>query len=157
MKLFQHPSDSAPLGTLLREARIARRFSLEQAAHEARISKEEIQALEEDSPLDPRRARIQAVSYARTLGLDPAELHDFLPPLPEVTAYHRKFFMNATRPPKPPRHPTVAMLAPMGKFTLALILMTSLLGTWGLVHQIARVRIIPGLTSNTPSSETSLR
>lgn len=67
MKLFQNIPDAKPLGPVLREARDAFSLSLEDVARVTHLTLEEIQALEEDRPLDPRRARIQAVAYLRFL------------------------------------------------------------------------------------------
>jgi cytoskeletal protein RodZ len=157
MKLFKHIPDAVPLGPLLREARIARGLSVEQAARATRLPLHDLQALEGDHPLDPGRARIQAVSYARFLGLDPAGLRDSLPALPALAPQHQQFLSNVSVKPQLRSRSSLEMLAPMGRFALSLLLITSLLGVWGLVHQISRVRPIPGITSNMPVSDLIFR
>jgi cytoskeletal protein RodZ len=157
MKLFHHAPDIQPLGAILREARESRSLSMEQAAQNARLTQAEVQGLESDRPIDPRRSRIQAVSYARMLGLDPSAFRESLPPLPTLNHGPQHFISNVSRQPRRRNYSPLEVLAPMGKFVLTLIVITIVLGAWGLVHQISRVRPIPGLTSNTSFSDLFIR
>jgi len=157
MKLFHHAPEVPPLGPILRGARESRGLSLEQAAQNARLCHAEIQGLESDAPTDPRRARIQAVSYARILGLDPSVIRDSLPPLPALNHDYQLYISKVSRQPKRRHYSPLEVLAPMGKFVLTLIVIAMVLGVWGLVHQISRVRPIPGLTSNTSFSDLFIR
>ena len=146
MKLFQPKSAAVPLGPLLREAREARKQSLEEASSGARLSVAEIEALENDQPLDPRRARIQAVSYLRSLGLHPSDFHDSLPPLPDLLGSRHRVVSRGENPFLRGSESLLAMLAPMGKLALILVLLVALLGSWGMVRQLSRVRSLPWVT-----------
>ena len=155
MKLFQNIPDAKPLGPVLREARDAFSLSLEDVARVTHLTLEEIQALEEDRPLDPRRARIQAVAYLRFLQMNPTDFKDSLPPLPEFRPRHQQFLSNASKPVKARMHSPLEILAPMGRFAVVLIITVTLLGTWGLMRQLSRVRSMPWISSTYPTPSTS--
>ena len=147
MKLFQPKPDSAPLGPLLRSAREARHLSLEEASRSSHLSLKEIEALENDTPLDLRYARIQSISYLRFLGLNPTELKDSLPALPELRTSGSRGVVRGENPLWQALESLLAMLAPMGKIALALVLLVALLGSWGMVRQLSRVRSMPWVSS----------
>ncbi len=147
MKLFQPATIAPPLGPLLREAREASAFSLEDVAKATHLSCEEIEALEADRPLDSRRARIQVVSYLRFLQLNPTDFKDSLPSLPQLRTGNQSFLANATKRIKPPTKSPLEMLAPMGRLALTLLITITLFGAWGLMRQLSRVRSMPWVFS----------
>ncbi len=147
MKLFQSKSEIVPLGPLLREAREARRLSIEEAALASHLSLQEIEEMENNTPLSSRLARIQTVSYLRFLGMNPTEFKDSLPPLPELTASGQKVVVRGENPLWQAVESLLAMLAPMGKLALFLVLLVALLGSWGMVRQLSRVRSMPWVSS----------
>lgn len=147
MKLFQPAPVAPPLGPILREAREVFLLSLEDVAGATHLSFEEIEALEEDRPLDPRRARIQAVSYLRFLQLNPTDFKDSLPPLPQLRTGSQSFLSNATKRVKPSTKSPLEMLAPMGRLALTLVITITLFGAWGLMRQLSRVRSMPWVSS----------
>jgi len=148
MKIFQNKPDSPQLGPLLREARLARKVSLAEAAASTHLSEELIESLEEGGCIDPRRARLHAVTYARFLGLDLGTIRPLLPPLPELTTKHQLFLSNAMSAPKVREKPFLEMLAPMGKLALYLMITVTLLGLWGMIRQLSRVRSVPWVTTS---------
>jgi len=147
MKFFQSKPDAEPLGPLLRTAREARQLSLEEASRSSHLSLKEIEALENDTSLDFRYARIQAISYLRFLGLNPTEFKDSLPALPELRTSGHLLVVRGENPLWHAIESLLAMLAPMGKIALALVLLVALLGSWGMVRQLSRVRSVPWVSS----------
>jgi transcriptional regulator with XRE-family HTH domain len=147
MKFFQSKPDAEPLGPLLRTAREARQLSLEEASRSSHLSLKEIEALENDTSLDFRYARIQAISYLRFLGLNPTEFKDSLPALPELRTSGHLLVVRGENPLWQAIESLLAMLAPMGKIALALVLLVALLGSWGMVRQLSRVRSVPWVSS----------
>ena len=80
--MFFHPTSSArSLGPLLREAREGQGLSLGEASRMTMLSQQEIELMEDGGSMNPDVARIHAVTYARSLGLDPLEIQDALPSL----------------------------------------------------------------------------
>ena len=157
MKLFQQKPDAAPLGPLLRQARMDRKLSLEEAAHAAHLSEQEIEGLENDQPLDARRARIQTVSYMRFLGMNPTEFKDSPPDLPDLMTSPRRAIVRGENPLWQGVESLLAMLAPMGKLALSLLLLVALLTSWGMVRQLSRVRSMPWVSSTYFVPDTSTR
>ena len=157
MKLFQNKSDASPLGPLLRQARMERKLSLEETARITHLSEKEIEALENDQPLDSRRARIQTVSYLRFLGMNPMEFKDSLPDLPDLMTSPRRVVVRGENPLWQGAESLLAMLAPMGKLALILVITISLLGSWGMVRQLSRVRSVPWVSSTYFVPDTSTR
>ncbi len=155
--MFFQEAKAPPLGPILRSARDLRGISLGDASHEMRLSTEELASLEEDRPLDPRLARLHAVTYARFLGLDTAGIRQSLPPLPDLAPKNQNFLANAFRQPRTPRRSLWEALAPMGKIALYFLVTVTLLSTWGMVRQLSRVRSIPWITTNTPPTSFSVR
>lgn len=152
MKFFQQTLLPDPLGPILAKARKSRRLSLAQAARGAGISQEEAAALEEDRIHDPGMARLHAFSYARSLGLDPAEIRTSLPPPPELIRKETGYLSNMARPKekKIPFDPVLIgrILAPFGKTVVVLLLLATFFTTWGMMRQLSRVRSIPWITSS---------
>jgi transcriptional regulator with XRE-family HTH domain len=157
MKFFQTTFLHEPLGHQLREARISRKLTIEKVSSTLHLSSEEIEGLEKDSPLDPRRARIQAISYLRFLGLDPSEFKDSLPPLPELFPRREKIQMRVENPVMIALQTLLAMLAPMGKFALILIITVMLLGSWGMMRQLSRIRSMPWVSYSYTVHDSSIR
>jgi len=95
--------------------------------------------------------RFHAVTYARILGLDPLAIRESLPPMPVLVPKGRQYITNYSRPLKPPFHLNLELLtplAPLGRAAVYLLLFATLFSTWGLMRQLARVRSIPWVTSN---------
>jgi len=116
--------------------------------------------MEEGGSLNPDIARIHAVTYARALGLDPMAIRDSLPPMPELAPKNFQYLANFAHPLKPPFEwslELLAPLAPLGRAAVYIVLITTLLSTWGLMRQLSRVRSIPWITSNTSPSSFSNR
>jgi cytoskeletal protein RodZ len=157
MKLFQPKPDAAPLGPLLRQARMDRKLSLEETSRITHLSEKEIEALEHDQPLDSRRARIQTVSYLRFLGMNPMEFKDSLPDLPDLVTSPRRVDVRGENPLWLGAESLLSMLAPMGKLALILVITISLLGSWGMVRQLSRVRSMPWVSSTYFVPDTSTR
>ncbi|MFZ4717052.1 MAG: helix-turn-helix domain-containing protein [Chthoniobacterales bacterium] len=153
--IFQQPRSRGSLGLLLREARVGSRLTLEESSKASSLSVAEINALENDNPLDPRIARLRAVIHARSLGIDPAAIRDFLPASPDLAPKNLQYLSNTARPLKPRWRPSVLLevLAPMGKAALYLFLFATILGGWGMVRQLSRVRAVPWITSTAKLSE----
>jgi transcriptional regulator with XRE-family HTH domain len=153
LMFFQTTPSQPPLGALgplLREARDRLGWSPAEAALAARLSQEEIISMEEGQSLSPDMARIHAVTYARALGLDPLDLKDDLPPMPELAPKNRQYLSNYSRPLQPPFRfnlELLAPLAPIGRASVYLLLLATLLSTWGMMRQLSRVRSIPWITS----------
>jgi cytoskeletal protein RodZ len=148
MIFFQQSSPKKLLGPILREARVSRSLLLSEVALQLHLSLEEMEALEEDRPTDSRLARLHAVSYARLLGIDLLEIRDSLPARPALFPKHRQYMKNMTRKATPARHLPIEFLAPLGRVALYLVLTGILLGTWGVVRQLSRVRDVPWITSS---------
>ena len=159
--MFFHPtSSSRPLGPLLREAREVVGWSRSEAARVSKLSEQEIGLMEEGESTHPEVFRIHAVTYARALGLDPVEIKDALPPMPELAPKNRQYLSNYSRPLKPPFRLSLellAPLAPLGRAAVYLLLITTFLSTWGMMRQLSRVRSIPWITSNSSLSSFSNR
>ena len=147
MKFFQSIPIAPPLGPILREARESYSLSLEDVAKATYLSLEEIESLEEDHPIDPRRARIQAVSYLRFLQMNPSDFKNSLPALPLLKTGNQSFLANATKRVKSIKKSPLEMLAPMGRLALTLVLTIALFGAWGLMRQLSRVRSMPWVSS----------
>ena len=159
MKLFQQSLLPDPLGPILSNARQKKRLSLGQAARNAGISEEEASALEGDVILSAGTARLHAISYARVLGLDTSEIRDSLPPPPVLSSNRNGYLARIANPQGASGRfsPEGIMrlleaLAPLGRAALYLFMLSILLGIWGGIRQLSRVRSIPWVTSNsTPS------
>jgi cytoskeletal protein RodZ len=161
MKYFQQTLLPDPLGATLAQARKRSRLPLAHAARIAGISEEEAEALEEDRPLDKATARLHAVSYARALGIDPRTIRDSLPPMPDLVVGSEQYLskiggskQSRWRSPLEELH---RILAPLGRAVLYLLLVITLLSTWGMMKQLSRVRSIPWITSNAQPSSFSPR
>jgi transcriptional regulator with XRE-family HTH domain len=157
MKFFQQTLLPDPLGPTLARARKSRRLSLEQAAQVAGISKEEALALEEDRLHDTvGMARLHALSYARTLGIDPEEIRDSLPPHPNLIRKKSEYLSSLAHSGenKTTFNPILIsrVLAPLGKAAVFLLLLATFLTTWGMMRQLSRVRSIPWITSSSRPS-----
>lgn len=145
------PSTFRPLGPLLREAREDRGLALDEASRAAGLHAAEVSALEEDRPLDAGIARLQAVTYARSLGLDLVALRDSLPALPPLVSGKQTYISSTSRPLRPRFSFSMELLsplAPLGKAAVYLLLFATFLSTWGMMRQLSRVRSIPWITSN---------
>ena len=144
---FQSAKSPSPLGPILRSARELRGFSLGDASLGMRLSTEELAALEEGIPSDPRLARLHAVNYARFLGLEISDIRQSLPPLPEFSPKNQQFLSNSVRQPRIRHRSPWEALAPMGKIALYLLVTATLLSAWGMVRQLSRIRSVPWVTS----------
>ena len=116
--------------------------------------------MEDGGSMNPDVARIHAVTYARSLGLDPLNIKDALPPMPDLAPKNCQYLSNYSRPLKPPFRLSLellAPLAPLGRVAVYLLLLTTLLSTWGMMRQLSRVRSIPWITSNASLSSFSNR
>ena len=148
---FNSKAPQKPLGPLLREAREALGWSIVQASGISRLSEAEITRMEEGGGMRSGISRIHAVTYARTLGLDPLDIKDSLPPMPEIAPKDTQYLSNYSRPLKPPFRLSFELLeplAPIGRAVVYLLLITTLLSTWGTMRQLSRVRSIPWITSS---------
>ena len=148
---FHATAPQRPLGPLLRESREALGWSLVEASGMSRLSEAEIARMEESETMRSGISRIHAVTYARTLGLDPLDIKDSLPPMPELAPKDTQYLSNYSRPLKPPFRLSLelfAPLAPLGRVAVYLLLITTLLSTWGMMRQLSRVRSIPWITSS---------
>ena len=148
---FNATAPQKPLGPLLREAREGLGWSLVEASGMSRLSEAEITRMEESETMRSGITRIHAVTYARTLGLDPLDIKDSLPPMPELAPKDTQYLSNYSRPLKPPFRLSLellAPLAPLGRAAVYLLLITTLLSTWGMMRQLSRVRSIPWITSS---------
>ncbi len=144
-----------PLGPLLRGARESRGLTIEEAARSARLSESEIKLMESDRFEELPSGRLQAVTYARSLGLDPLAIRDSLPPMPALVPKGRRYIANYSRPLKPPFRlnlELLAPLAPLGRAAVYLLLAATFFSTWGMMRQLSRVRSIPWVTSNSTLS-----
>lgn len=153
MIFFQQTNLGTPLGGILLEARLARGLSLSEAASASRLGEEVILELEEGRTGDARTARLSAVAYARALGLDPAEIRESLPPAPDLAPRDQQFLSNYARPLRPRLNvrAMIQVLAPMGKTVLSLLLVASLLGSWGMIRKLSRVRNMPWTVAHNPT------
>lgn len=156
MKLFQQTLIPDPLGPVLVRSRKARRLSLSQAARRAGIPEEEALALEEDRIPEGRMARLHSFSYARSLGIDPKEFLNSLPPPPSLAPKGNDYLFRMLEPRKtmdffrPDQLNRV--LAPLGKAVLFLLLLATFFTTWGMMRQLSRIRAIPWITSSSHPS-----
>lgn len=155
MKLFQQTLIPDPLGAVLSKARQRKRLSIAQAARIAGISEEEATALEGDAVFSPGTARLHALSYARALGLDPSEIRESLPPPPSIAPAGNGYIARIANPGEGERGFSLRRLArilealaPLGRAVLYLLMVSILLGMWGVIRQLSRVRSIPWVTSN---------
>lgn len=129
-------------------------MTVDQAAVAARLPLGVVLALEEGRSPGHACSRIHAASYARALGLDPVDLREILP-RPPVLSSEGDYLRNAGRPAMPPFRISLellAPLAPLGRAAVTLLLLGILLGTWGMMRQLSRVRSIPWITTNTRPS-----
>ena len=157
---FQKAPAYKPLGPLLREAREALGLSLDGASLAAGVVADEIRSLEADQPLESPFARLTAVAYARSLGIDPLEIRESLPPMPELLPRKSGYISNMARPTRPRWRLSVDILvplAPLGRAVLYLLITATLLSTWGMMRQLSRVRSIPWITSNNHFSSFQVR
>jgi cytoskeletal protein RodZ len=151
---FHTTSSTSPitaLGSLFRESREGLGWSRAEAALVTRLPQDEIERLESGAGLGPDTARIHAVTYARALGLDPVTLREMLPPMPELAPKNRQYLSNYSRPLKPPFRLSLELLeplAPLGRAAAYILLLATLLTTWGMMRQLSRVRSIPWITSS---------
>ena len=145
---------------MLREAREGQGLCLGKASRMSMLSLQEIELMEDGGSMNPDVARIHAVTYARSLGLDPLNIKDALPPMPDLAPKNCQYLSNYSRPLKPPFRLSLellAPLAPLGRVAVYLLLLTTLLSTWGMMRQLSRVRSIPWITSNASLSSFSNR
>jgi len=152
MRFFQQTLLPDPLGLTLARARKSRRLSLGQAAQGAGISEAEALALEEDRIHEPGMARIHALSYARSLGIEPEEIRDSLPPQPDLIRKKSGYLSNlaSSGQTKTIFNPVLIgrVIAPLGKAVVILLLLATFFTTWGMMRQLSRVRSIPWITSS---------
>jgi len=151
---------SRPLGPLLREAREERGLSVAEASRAAGLQAAKVCALEEDRPLDAGIARLQAVAYARSLGLDLIAIRESLPALPALVSRKQTYLSNISRPLRPRLRfsmELLAPLAPLGRAAVYALLIATFFSTWGMMRQLSRVRSIPWITSNNPLSAFPVR
>jgi len=151
--MFHASKKITPLGPVLRLAREERALSLADASGVLRLSVEKLEALENDTPLDPSLARLQAINYARFLGLDPTALRESLPPFPSLAPRNSQYVSNHSRWEGLPAihsflHSLWEALAPMGKIAIYLLLAATLLGAWGMIRQVSRIRSVPWVTTS---------
>jgi transcriptional regulator with XRE-family HTH domain len=149
-----------PIGPLLSAAREDRGLSLAEASQRAGLHPAEASALEEDRPLDAGIARLQAVSYARSLGLELVAIKDSLPALPTLVSRKQTYISNIARPLRPRFRLSMellAPLAPLGRAAVYALLIATLFSTWGMMKQLSRVRSIPWITSNNQLSTFPVR
>jgi cytoskeletal protein RodZ len=154
---FQQQPSLRLLSEILLEARRATGMTVDQASVAARIPLGDVLALEGGRSPGHACSRIHAVTYARVLGLDPVELRDLLPGSPALLPKGQgQFLRNTSRRERPPLRISLELLsplAPLGRAVVTLLLVSTLLGTWGMVRQLSRVRSIPWITTNShPSS-----
>ena len=146
MNFFTHHLPATPpLGEILRKARHEAALSLEQAALRASLMPRDARHLEEGDFAKVSSSRLKAVSYARSLGLNPADLKNSLPDMPELVSKESKFLSLKAEHHQPVLTVLLQLfgfLAPMGRVVLYLLIATTLLGTWGVVRQLARVRYL---------------
>lgn len=161
MKFFQQSLLPDPLGPILAKARRRLGLPLGKAASAAGISPSVAEALEQDGPLDPSSARLHAVTYARALGLDPLEIRDSLPPVPDLVSPECRYLSRIAAPAESRWHSPLEslnrVLAPLGRVALYLMLTAILLSTWGMMRQLSRIRSIPWITTNSHPSSFSTR
>lgn len=164
MKFFQQTLLPDPLGPILSRARQRARLSVAEAARRAGITPEEAEAFEADRILIPGTARLHALSYARALGLDSAEVRDSLPSAPGIGSKDGGYLSRMGRPDAAQRPFSADLLrmlleplAPLGRATVYLLLITTLVSVWGAMRQLSRVRSIPWVTSNSRPTSFSDR
>ena len=161
MKFFQQSLLPDPLGPILAKARKLSGLPLGKAALAAGISPSVAEALEQDRPLDPSSARLHAVTYARVLGLDPLEIRDLLPSVPDLVSRECRYLSRIAAPAesrwRSPLESLNRVLAPLGRAALYLLLTATLLSTWGMMRQLSRIRSIPWITTNSHPSFFSNR
>lgn len=162
MLRFQSSTASKPLASILREARERAGYSLGDMVRLSSLRRVDLIALEggvdpesgdflekcDGAVLDSRRARLQAVTYARTLGLDPGQFRESLPKLPELLPGNQEFLSNWSRPNQSRWRSPFEILAPLGRAALYLLLTFVFFGGWSMLRQLSRVRSMPWVTSN---------
>jgi hypothetical protein len=146
MNIFETKIPVQPLGPVFREARMARKLDPLEVSRVTRLTLQEIESLEADLPLDPRRARLMAVAYLRFLGLNPTDFKSSLPALPELMGKRDMVAIRGENPIFQLLHSFLGMLAPMGRVALSLVILLTLLGTLGMIRQLSRVRSVPWIT-----------
>lgn len=161
MRFFQQSFLPDPLGAILAKARKRAGLTLDEAAKESMLDVSVAEALEQDRALDPSTARFHAVTYARALGIDPLEIRDSLPAMPELVSRGGPYLSRMARTVKSRWHSPLEelhrILAPLGRAALYLLLMATFLSTWVMVRHLSRVRSIPWITCNARPSSFSER
>lgn len=161
MRFFQQSFLPDPLGPILSKERKRAGLSLAEAAKAAGLDAAVAESLEKERPLDPSTARFHAVTYARSLGIDPMEIRDSLPEKPELVNRSVRYLSRMARPERSrwrsPLEELHRIMAPLGRAVLYLLLTATLLSTWFMVRQLSRVRSIPWITSNSQPSSFSPR
>lgn len=150
MKFFQLSLIPEPLGPLYRAAREERKLTLEQAALAVRIPVRILGLLEGESLPEEGIMRLHAVTYARFLGIDPKDIRGSLPPLPPIAAPGKDYIGRLSVAPKLDWRTPFEILAPLGRTVLYFLIAVLVIGTWGAVRHLSRVRTIPWVTSATP-------
>jgi transcriptional regulator with XRE-family HTH domain len=161
MRFFQQSFLPDPLGPILAKARKRAKLSIKEAAKAAGLDPLVAEALEQDRALDPSTARFHAVTYARTLGIEPMDIRDSLPQKPVLVGRDVRYLSRMGRPARSRWHSPLEelhrILAPVGRAALYLLLTVTLLSTWIMVRQLSRVRSIPWITSNSQPTSFSTR
>lgn len=158
MKFFQPTLLPEPLGQTLRKGRLTRGLTKKAAARASLLSLAEIEALESDQPLNHRFARLLAVNYARTLGLNLDMIRQSLPPSPSFSTRGQGYLARMIgETPGIDWLAPFRVLAPLGRLALYLLLVAVLLGFWGMARQLSRVRPMPWITANTRGPSLSPR
>ena len=150
MKFFSRSAPTRQLGPILSEARGKRHLSLKSAAKRASVPLELARSLEEgydDMFLDPSYSRIQAVTYVRSLGIDPSGVSELLPPHPMLTRENKSYLASVSLGRKRTWRPPMQLLAPMGRGVFYLLMAGLLAGTWGMYRQLSRIRSMPWVTT----------
>jgi cytoskeletal protein RodZ len=135
-------------------------LTVDQAASAAKLPLGDVLAMEEGRDPGHAFARIHAASYARLLGLDPVLLRKDLPDSPDLIPSSSDYLRNVTRPSRASVSFSLhllAPLAPLGRACVYLLMVATLMSTWGLMRQLSRVRSIPWITSTSSLSSFQVR
>jgi len=156
MSFFNNHPPVPALGPILRSARETAGLTLEEVAKRARLNPNDLELLERDDVRGVHSSRLKAISYARSLGLNPAEITESLPALP-VLVPHDSRFLSSEVPRQQPIFLLLlqlfGFLAPMGRAVLYALIITSFFATWGMIRQLSRVRTLPwAVANNSPRS-----
>lgn len=161
MRFFQQSFLPDPLGPIFAKARKHAGLSVKEAAKAAGLDVAVAEALEQGRSLNPSTARFHAVTYARSLAIDPMEIRDSLPEKPELVSKDGRYLSRMGRSVQSRWHSPLEelhrILAPLGRAVLYLLLTATLLSTWIMVRQLSRVRSIPWITSNSQPNTFSPR